>query len=292
MLQRSKPYILLFPALAVIVILFFGGLISGFLQSIGFWDIGRESNFTFNAYRVLLTSPDFLKSLLITLKISIVSAIVSGIISLFLINIFFIIEENKCLKFIKNILYMPMLIPHITAAYLIGLLFMKSGWLSSITYYLGITNSIDSFPSIINDANCFGIIITYMWKEIPFIMLMLVPVVHRVEISWLETANIYGASRKEFFKEILLSLLIPSWIFSMLIVFAFIFSDFDVPYLLGVTYPKFISVYAYDIYFNGDLALRPLALAANFITVLITAFAGIAAYKISKKWDIQKEMRW
>jgi len=68
--------------------------------------------------------------------------------------------------------------------------------------------------------------------------------------------------------------------------------DFEVPYLLGVTYPKFISVFAYDIYFNGELSTRPLALAANFILVTITAILGICAYKIMKKWDIKKEMRW
>jgi putative spermidine/putrescine transport system permease protein len=95
-----------------------------------------------------------------------------------------------------------------------------------------------------------------------------------------------------FFKEVIFPILIPTWVSSMLIVFAFTFSDFEVPYLLGVTYPKFVSVWAYDIYFNGEFAARPVALAANFILVVITALLGILAYNIIKKWDIQKEMRW
>ena len=92
--------------------------------------------------------------------------------------------------------------------------------------------------------------------------------------------------------DILFPLLIPTLVSSMLIVFAFVFSDFEVPYLLGVTYPKFVSVFAYDIYLNGELSARPIALAANFVLVIITAVLGLLAYKVTKKWNIQKEMRW
>lgn len=292
MWEKIKPYILLLPALVVIATLFLGGLFLGFIQSLGLLNISGVSYFTISAYKELFISQDFINSLGITLKISAYSTIASGVISMLIIFILFLLEENRFSRLLTRIFQIPLLVPHITAAYLIGLLFMKSGWISSITYGLGLTNSIESFPSITNDVNSFGIIITYIWKETPFILLMLIPVIQRIEASWLETARIYGAFRVEFFKEVLLPLLVPSWISSMLIVFAFTFSDFEVPYLLGVTYPKFVSVFAYDIYFNGELQLRPIALAANFILVLITGLLGWLSYLITKKWNIQKEMRW
>lgn len=292
MYQKIKPYILISPAIITIVILFFGGLILGFMQSLGLCSISGNSHFTVNAYKQLLYSIDFFRSLQLTFKIAIISAITSGIISIILIYILFVIEENRMSKLFRRIFQIPILVPHITAAYLIGLLLMKSGLISSITYGLGITKTMEAFSSIINGLNSFGIIITYIWKETPFIILMLIPVVQRVEDSWLEIARIFGGTKTDFFKEVLLPLLMPTWISSILIVFAFTFSDFEVPYLLGVTYPKFISVFAYDIYFNGELSARPLALAANFILVIITAALGILAYKIIKKWDIKKEMRW
>ncbi len=292
MLQKIKPYMLVLPGLMIMIVLFLGGLILGFIQSLGLWKISGDSYFTFNAYKELLTSSDFLKSIVLTLKISITSTTASGIVAIVLICLLFIIEENKISRLLRKIFQSPILVPHITAAYLMGLLLMKSGWVSSITYSLGLTKGIESFPSIINDVNSFGIIITYIWKETPFMILMLIPIVQRIETSWLEIARIYGSSRVDFFKEVIFPLLIPTWISSMLIVFAFTFSDFEVPYLLGVTYPKFVSVWAYDIYFNGELTARPVALAANFILVVITALLGILAYNIIKKWDIQKEMRW
>ena len=292
MYQKNKPYILILPAVTMITVLFFGGLALGFIQSLGLFNISGNSHFTLNAYKELLSSTDFFRSLQLTFKVAIIATIASGIISIVLISILFVIEENKMSKLFRRIFQIPILVPHITAAYLIGLLLMKGGLISSITYGLGITKTMEAFPSIINDINSLGIIITYIWKEVPFIILMLIPVVQRVEDSWLEIARVFGGTRIDFFKEVVLPLLIPTWISSMLIVFAFTFSDFEVPYLLGVTYPKFISVFAYDIYLNGELSSRPLALAANFILVIITAILGICAYKIIKKWDIKKEMRW
>ena len=45
MWQRSRPYILILPSLIIIGTLFFGGLILGLLQSLGFMDIGWEFTF-------------------------------------------------------------------------------------------------------------------------------------------------------------------------------------------------------------------------------------------------------
>jgi len=292
MFQKVKPYILILPAIVVIMSLFFGGLTLGFLQSLGLFNISGNSHITFDFYKQLFSSIDFIKSIWLTFKISVISTIASGLLAMILTNILFIIEENKISKIIRRIFQLPILVPHITAAYLIGLLFMKSGWISSITYYFGITKSIEAFPSIINNLNSFGIMITYMWKETPFIILMLVPAIQRIDDSWLEIARVFGGTRKEFFKEVIIPLLMPTWISSMLIVFAFTLSDFEVPYFLGVTYPKFAAVFAYDVYINGELSIRPLALAANFILTIITVILGVLAYKIMRKWDIKKQMRW
>ena len=291
MWQRSRPYILILPSLIIIGTLFFGGLILGLLQSLGFMDIGGNSHFTINAYKQLMLSKDFINSLVLTLKIALVSSVLSGILAMILVRLLFILGENRKTTIFRKVFQVPMLVPHVTAAYLIMLLFMKSGWLSSIAYSVGITKSMEAFPSVVNDPNSLGIILTYIWKETPFIMLMLFPIMSRTQDSWLEIAQVFGARRQEFFKEVILPLMIPTWISTVLIVFAFAFSDFEVPYLLGVTYPKFISVYAYSMYYNGQLSDRPLALAANFILAIITAMLGLVAYKLAKRRDI-KEVRW
>ncbi|MCB2311110.1 ABC transporter permease subunit [Clostridium tagluense] len=291
MWQKSRPYILILPSLIIICTLFIGGLILGLLQSLGLMDVGGNSYFTINAYKQLILSKDFMDSLALTLKVALVSSILSGILAIIIIRLLFILGENKKTTIFRKLFQVPMLVPHVTAAYLIMLLLMKSGWLSSIAYSVGITKSMDAFPSVVNDSNSLGIILTYIWKETPFIMLMIFPIISRTKDSWLEIAQVFGARRQEFFKEVILPLIIQTWLSSVIIVFAFTFSDFEVPYLLGITYPKFISVYSYNMYYNGQLSDRPLALAANFILAIITAMLGLIAYKLAKQGDT-KEARW
>ncbi|MCB2297677.1 ABC transporter permease [Clostridium tagluense] len=291
MWQKSRPYILILPSLIIIGTLFIGGLILGLLQSLGLMDVGGNSYFTINAYKQLILSKDFTDSLALTLKVALVSSILSGILAIIIIRLLFILGENKKTAIFRKFFQIPMLVPHVTAAYLIMLLLMKSGWLSSIAYSVGITKSMDAFPSVVNDSNSLGVILTYIWKETPFIMLMIFPIISRTKDSWLEIAQVFGARRQEFFKEVILPLIIPTWVSSVIIVFAFTFSDFEVPYLLGITYPKFISVYSYNMYYNGQLSDRPLALAANFILAIITAMLGLIAYKLAKQGDT-KEARW
>ncbi|MBZ9685012.1 ABC transporter permease subunit [Clostridium estertheticum] len=291
MWQKSRPYILILPSLIIIVTLFFGGLILGLLQSLGFMAVGGTSHFTINAYKQLMLSKDFINSLALTLRIALVSSVLSGVLAVITIRLLFILGENRKTAFFRKVFQVPMLVPHVTAAYLIMLLFMQSGWFSSIAYSMGIIKSMDAFPSVVNNPNSLGIVLTYIWKETPFIMLMIFPIMSRTQDSWLEIAQVFGARRQEFFKEVILPLIIPTWLSSVLIVFAFTFSDFEVPYLLGITYPKFISVYAYNMYYNGQLSDRPIALAANFILAIITAILGFAAYKLAQRRD-DMEARW
>ena len=122
---KSRPYILILPSLIIIVTIFFGGLILGLLQSLGLMEIGGNSHFTINAYRQLILSKDFINSLALTLKVALVSSALSGILAIILVRVLFILGENRKTAIIRKIFQVPMLVPHVTAAYLIMLLFMK-----------------------------------------------------------------------------------------------------------------------------------------------------------------------
>ncbi len=69
----------------------------------------------------------------------------------------------------------------------------------------------------------------------------------------------------------------PGIVASSLIVFAFTFGAFEVPYLLGEDYPTMLPVMAYEEYRSIELSDRPVAMAINVLIALITA-AFAAAY--------------
>jgi putative spermidine/putrescine transport system permease protein len=68
--------------------------------------------------------------------------------------------------------------------------------------------------------------------------------------------------------------LLPVVLETGIIIFAFILAAFEVPYLLGATYPKMLPVLAYQWFFEGDWSNRPLAMASMVIlTVFIVTIA-------------------
>jgi len=71
------------------------------------------------------------------------------------------------------------------------------------------------------------------------------------------------------FFQIILPLSMPSIISASTIVFAFAFGAFEIPYLLGATYPKTLSVWAYYNYISPDLINRPVAMVISIVLTLI-----------------------
>jgi putative spermidine/putrescine transport system permease protein len=286
MSRKSKPYWMLFPAVFVIAVIFFGGLYEGLIQSLGYFPAAAQSHFSLSAYTVILHSSDFWLSFGLTLRVALISTILAAVLGLIMsICLFMLSKTNSAgwIPFWRRWFQLPFVVPHLAAAYLIVLMFTQSGWLSRLAYHMGLIDDITDFPILVNEPFGIGVILAYTWKEAPFISLILYPVLLRIHDSWHDAARMFGASSLNFVKEIVLPLLIPAWFAASFIVFAFTFSAFEVPYLLGVTYPKMLPVLAYESY-AGDLTERPEAMAIGILLVLITAIMGMMAYRFGKRW--------
>jgi putative spermidine/putrescine transport system permease protein len=75
---------------------------------------------------------------------------------------------------------------------------------------------------------------------------------------------------------------VPGVVAASLIVFAFTFGAFEVPYLLGQTYPTMLPVTAYNEYRSIDLSSRPAAMAINVLIALITALFAAAYLRLGR----------
>ena len=73
----------------------------------------------------------------------------------------------------------------------------------------------------------------------------------------------------------------PGVLRSSILVFAFTFGAFEIPFLLGQRYPSALPVLAYRSYHDVDLNQRPEAMAmsmivALFITILILIYMRVS----------------
>ena len=259
----GKLVYLLGPALTLVLLLFGGGLTLGLFQALGYSAAEGVQSITFDHFRTIFTDPDFGGSITLTLYISLTSTLLAASISIVLALAMISWAANS--RLVNFILEIPLTVPHLVVAISILLLLSPAGLFSRLLSFSGLLSSSSSFPLLVNDDYGIGIIVVYVWKEVPFITFMLLSVLTNLGPELNEAGATLRASRFQRFRYITLPMIGPSLGAACLIVFAFTFGAFEVPYLLGKTYPISLPVWAYKNYSDIDLLARPEGIAIGLI---------------------------
>lgn len=265
--NRVLPF-LISPTILILGGLFLGGFIFGVLQSFGMFSViaDESSQLNLDAYRTAFESEKVQAGLILTFKIAILSTFLSTTIALFLA--ISISRTKHFQKLIIALVQFNVPVPHVVAATAILLTFSQSGLISRITNAAGLTDGTSDFPILTNDPSGMGILLSFLWKEIPFMCILILGALRGPVTRLDETAKTLGASYFYRLRRVIIPYIFPSILSGTIIVFAFTFGSFEVPYILGQPYPSMLSVATYEFYTNRDLAFRPVAMALATLTSL------------------------
>ncbi len=275
---RVKIALLLAPALLVIGVLFAGGLTSAVVQSLGYLPAIGQTEINFDAYRDVLTGEDFLNSFLLTIYVAGASTGISTVLAV--LAALALRQSSGRLSAI--VFQLPITIPHLVAAVGIALVVSQTGLGTRFAAALGLIGEPGEFPALLYDRYSVGIILTYVWKEVPFIALVVLASLRGVAGELEDVARTLGANAWQRFWYVVFPVISPGIIAASLIVFAFTFGAFEVPYLLGKTYPTILPVMAYNEYRDIELSARPVAMAINVLIALITAVFAALYLRLAK----------
>ena len=242
---RVKIALLLAPALLVIGVLFAGGLFAAVVQSLGYLPAIGQTEISLDAYREVLTGEDFVDSFLLTTYVAGASTGISTVLA-----VLAALALRRAGGRLSAIVFqLPITIPHLVAAVGIALVISQAGLGARLAAALGLIGDPGEFPALLYDG-----------------------VAGELE----EVARTLGANAWQRFWYVVFPVISPGIIAASLIVFAFTFGAFEVPYLLGRTYPTILPVMAYNEYRDIELTARPVAMAINVLIALITAvFAAL-----------------
>ena len=280
--QKIKEHLGILPSVILMLILFWSGIFESF-----------KYIFDYKLLKKVLTEGEFFASLLYTSRISFFSIILVGFISLLGIYILYLLSTEidiKKLGYIKILLLSPMYIPYLLGGYMISILVGQTGIISTLCYKLGWIDSMNSFPIFVNESHGYSIILTYGWKASPFVILMVYSTMIKINNEWSDVAKVYGVNRYHFFKEVVFPIIFPIYLSSLFIVFAHIFASFEVPYLLGITYPRTLPVLAYEKYSRNSIGNRGEVMVINSIIILLTASVAFIIFKLNKSFGERVEL--
>ena len=272
--ERLRVPLMLSPALAVILILFMGGLVLGVMQSLGYMPIIGRNEITLDAYRKIFTREDFYRSLILTVWIGLASTVLSTILAIACALVLRQTFRGK--RGVTFIFQLNIPIPHIVGAIGILFLFSQSGFLARMANAVQLINEPSDFPALVYDRYAIGIILEYVWKTTCFTGVIVLAVLQSIGEDYEDLARTLGANRWQRFRYVVLPLIMPGVLSSSILVFAFTFGAFEIPFLLGQRYPSALPVLAFRNYTDVDLNARPDAMAMSvFIAVMITVLIFI-----------------
>lgn len=278
MKKKTGIFLLLLPQI-ILSLIFIVGLVYGVILSFGIIPNLDSSGFSLVYYIEIFSREDFFASISFSLYLAFMSALLSTAIGV--VTAYFIIDLEA--KSLISLVEVPIIVPHIVVALFTINIFSQNGILARIFYHVGLISTQQDFGLIVYNEKGLGIILAYLWKEIPFIIYFVISIIGSINKSFGEAAVNLGASRLQTFVSIILPLSMNTIISGFLIIFVFTLGSYEMPLLLGSTLPQAIPIKAYNEYMHPDLLHRPYAMALNTLVILISLASAFIYFKLLDK---------
>lgn len=279
-MKKMVPYLLLVPQI-LLAILFVTGLITGITQSLGVVPAFGLKEPTLSYYKEVLKRPDMRASVIYSLKIAFLSATIATVLGVIFCGI--LVMGKKTGGAAMRVIQLPIIVPHVVTALFIINIFSQNGILARIANWMGLINDQQQFPMFLYDANGIGIIMAYLWKEIPFIIYFVIALMANINGKLGEAAVNLGAGKWTAFRKVTLPLCKDTIISGFLIIFVFALGAYELPLILGATVPKALPILAYQQYIHPDLRNRPYAMALNGIIMIISLIGALIYFVMMQK---------
>lgn len=269
MSERARLVLLLAPALILLGGLFLGGLTVAAMRSVGYMPVLGQTQPNLDAYRTVLSDLVFWRSLALSLYIAITSTLLSAVIAIAAALLLRSMARGR--RALTFLFQLNLTVPHLIGA--IGMLYLlsQSGSFARLSYAAGLIERPGEFPALIYDSASIGIIVQYIWKEVPFIGVIALANMRGVGEAYEDAARSLGATRWQAIRYVLLPMIFPGVAAASAIVFAFVFGAYEIPALLGAHFPKALPVLAYETFTDVDLSRRPEAMAMAMLIAAISA---------------------
>jgi putative spermidine/putrescine transport system permease protein len=261
--SRLMMFLLVLPALAVVLALFIYPLslsvISAFTTKAGELTLDNFAK-TAELYRddIVFT---FVIVLVSTALIGATSAAIGG---------YLVLGENVwAVAALKWLYRWPLFIPFIVAAQCMRTFLAKNGIMNNTFDTLGIID----VHNAVGLLDWRGIIVTFVWKQTPFVALLVAGAMASLDRATIEAARNLGAGRLRILIEIVLPQVSSAMVVGLILSFVTMLSVLSVPIMISGSAPTMITVdMAFRINSYSDYGV------ANALGLISYAMTGAAAW--------------
>uniref|UniRef100_A0A9E7ZUL0 ABC transporter permease subunit n=1 Tax=Bosea sp. NBC_00436 TaxID=2969620 RepID=A0A9E7ZUL0_9HYPH len=265
--QRNLALLLIAPGLALVAALFLYPLCFSLISAF----TGPQGGFSLQAFGKAweLYSGDVVFTVVIVLA----SCLLTGLASIIIAGTLTLGENRWIVGTLKALYRWPLFIPFIVAAQCMRTFLAKNGLMNNTFVSMGLMEPLQA----VSFLDWRGIIATFVWKQTPFVALLLAGALAALDRATLEAGRNLGASRMRVLVELALPQVMPQLLVALVLSFVTMLSVLSVPMMVAGSQPTMLTVdMAFRINAYGDYAT---ANALGVITYLISAGAAIIYLK-------------
>jgi len=260
--HRGIALALIAPALLVVALFFIAPLIMSAVQAFH----GKDGGFTLEHF---VKSFDFYgRDLLFTLAIVILSTLLIGIVAIAIAGYLTLGANARAVAVLRWLYRWPLFIPFVVAGQVMRTFLAKNGMLNHVLIGSGLIEPL-SAQSLLDWR---GIVIAFVWKQAPFVTLLLAGAMASLEAQHVEAARNLGAPRWRVLYDIVLPQVRGTLLVGLVLSFVTMLSVLSVPLMINPNSPTMVTVdVAYRINTHGDYGV------ANALCLLSLALSAIGA---------------
>lgn len=252
---------LVMPALVIVLFLFIVPLassITGAFEADGGFGL---ANFT-KAFALYSSDIAF------TVIIVLLSAALVGLASIAIGGYLTLGSNPRAVAILRWLYRWPLFVPFIVVGQILRTFLAKNGLMNSMLMEAGILTPLQTMSFL----DWRGIVIAFVWKQTPFVTLLLAGAMASLDRSMIESARNLGASRLRILFEIILPQVLPTLMVGLILSFVTMMSVLSVPLMINAQSPTMLTAsMAFRINAYGDYGV---ANALGVISLLITSLVA------------------
>lgn len=224
-------------------------LVIAVLSSFGLTTVapGLPGEFTLQGYRDFFDpAKPSLAALWFTFKVTLITTATSTSLglSLALFMHFRGIPLNAALSFLVKI---PLFMPYLVTAFVFWVLLYPRGYVGILfkLIFVEYLRLMEEAPALVSDPYGIAIIVCGSWMRFPYAFVIIYGLMKMLDPALEEAARTLGAGTGRIIRRIYLPLLGYGLLSVILLNFLALFIAFSIPFVLGASWPQFLSVFIY-----------------------------------------------
>jgi len=261
---KVPSYILLLTPAVIFMLLmyaypFLASIIRSFLDKSG----------TFSLENYVKTLDLYTKDIAFTFSVTVFNTLCTAILAI-LLAVYFRIRQNRITRILSALYKLPLFIPFVVVAQMMNSFLAPHGLLNVALAQLGLIN----LQRPLQLFNFTGLSFGFLWKQVPFAVLIMHGGFQMIDNSYIEAARSAGAGMGKVITRVLIPMNKSSILVSLVLVYSQIVGTFTLPYMLiGGKIPTTITVdIAHRVNYFRDFGVANALGVFSYLLVLLTAW--------------------